>query len=93
MAKNSKKKSTQIWFTKFFARFADGFCYCAGQRFIAALSHTVQGSVFSRIDPLLGGFRVGDGVHDSYTFPVRTGGIFYFSGPGIDISCIHTNKQ
>ena len=25
-----------------------------------------------------GAFRMGGGVHDSYIFPVRTGGIFYF---------------
>ena len=25
-----------------------------------------------------GGIRVGGGVHDSYIFPVQTGGIFYF---------------
>ena len=38
---------------------------------------SVQSSFFSRLDALLGGFRVGGGVHDSYTFP-QTGGIFYF---------------
>ena len=25
-----------------------------------------------------GGVRVGSGVHDSYTFPVQTDGLFYF---------------
>ena len=31
---------------------------------------SVQGSIFSCIDALLGEFRVGGGVHDSYTFHV-----------------------
>ena len=51
------------------------------------------GQRFQPHRPTSRGVRVGGGVHDNYTFPVRTGGIFYFSGPGIDISCIHTNKQ
>ena len=34
---------------------------------IFSSSFSVQGSVFSRIDALLGEFRVGGGVHDSYT--------------------------
>ena len=43
------------------------FRYCAGQRFIAALSHN---------------FRVGGGVHDSYTF--QCGLVGSFTSPGID---------
>ena len=42
-------------------------------------SFSVQGSVFRRIDALLGEFRVGGGVHDRQLhIPVRTGGVFYF---------------
>ena len=45
-------------------------------------SFSVQGSVFRRIDALLGEFRVGGGVHDSYTF--QCGLVGYFTSPGID---------
>ena len=41
----------------------------------ASSSFSVQGSVFRRIDALLGGFRVG-GVHDSYTFQCGLVGSF-----------------
>ena len=41
---------------------------------------SVQGSVFRRIDA--GEFRVGGGVHDSYTFQCRLVGSF--TSPGID---------
>ena len=43
---------------------------------------SVQGSVFRRIDALQGEFRVGGGIHDSYTFPC--GMVGYFTSPGID---------
>ena len=43
---------------------------------------SVQGSVFCRIDALLGEFRVGGGVHDSYTF--QCGLVGSFTSPGID---------
>ena len=46
------------------------------------LLFSVQGSVFRRIDALLGEFRVGGGVHDSYTF--QCGLVGYFTFPGID---------
>ena len=46
-------------------------------------SFSVQGSVFRRIDALLGEFRVGGGVHDSYTF--QCGLVGSFISPGIDI--------
>ena len=42
----------------------------------------VHGSVFRRIDALLGEFRVGGGVHDSYTF--QCGLVGSFTSPGID---------
>ena len=42
-------------------------------------SFLVQGSVFRRIDALLGEFKVGGGVHDKLHIPVRTGGVFYLS--------------
>ena len=45
-------------------------------------SFSVQGSVFRRIDALLGEFRVGGGVHDSYTF--QCGLVGSFTSPGID---------
>ena len=45
-------------------------------------SFSVQGNVFSHIDALLGGFRVGGGVHDSYTF--QCGLVGSFTSPGID---------
>ena len=45
-------------------------------------SFPVQGSVFHRIDALLGEFRVGGGVHDSYTF--QCGLVGSFTSPGID---------
>ena len=45
-------------------------------------SSSVQGSVFRRIDALLGEFRVGGGVHDSYTF--QCGLVGSFTSPGID---------
>ena len=44
-------------------------------------SYVVQGSVFRRIDALLGKFRVGGGVHDSYTFQCELVG--YFTSPGL----------
>ena len=46
------------------------------------LPFSVQGSVFRRIDALLGEFRVGGGVHDSYTF--QCGLVGSFTSPGID---------
>ena len=45
-------------------------------------SFSVQSSVFRRIDALLGEFRVGGGVHDSYTF--QCGLVGSFISPGID---------
>ena len=45
-------------------------------------SFSVQGSVFCHIDALLGEFRVGGGVHDSYTF--QCGLVGSFTSPGID---------
>ena len=45
-------------------------------------SFSVQGNVFRRIDALLGEFRVGGGVHDSYTF--QCGLVGSFTSPGID---------
>ena len=45
-------------------------------------SFSVQRSVFRRIDALLGEFRVGGGVHDSYTF--QCGLVGSFISPGID---------
>ena len=49
---------------------------------ILLLPFSVQGSVFRRIDALLGEFRVGGGVHDSYTF--QCGLVRSFTSPGID---------
>ena len=43
---------------------------------IANSSFSVQGSLFRRIDTLLGEFRVGGGVHDSYTFQCGLVGSF-----------------
>ena len=48
----------------------------------ASSSFSVQGSVFRRIDALLGELRVGGGVHDSYTF--QCGLVGSFTSPGID---------
>ena len=45
-------------------------------------SFSVQGGVFRRIDALLGEFRVGDVVHESYTF--QCGLVGSFTSPGID---------
>ena len=45
-------------------------------------SLSVQGSVLRFIDALLGEFRVGGGVHDSYTF--QCGLVGYLTSPGID---------
>ena len=50
--------------------------------FPSSSSFSVQGSVFRRIDALLGEFRVGGGVHDSYTF--QCGLVGSFTSPGID---------
>ena len=44
-------------------------------------SFSVQGSVFRHIDALLGEFRVGGVVHDSYTF--QCGLVESFTSPGI----------
>ena len=49
---------------------------------MSSSSFSVQGSVFRRIDALLGEFRVGGGVHDSNTF--QCGLVGYFTYPGID---------
>ena len=49
---------------------------------VSSSSFSVQASVFSRIDALLGEFRVGGGVHGSYTFPY--GLVGSFTSPGID---------
>ena len=49
--------------------------------FDSSSSYVVQGSVFRRIDALLGKFRVGGGVHDSYTVQWELVG--YFTSPGL----------
>ena len=51
-------------------------------KFFSSSSFSVQGSIFRRIDALLGEFRVGGGVHDSYTF--QCGLVGSFTSPGID---------
>ena len=55
---------------------------CRGLHHSSSSSFSVQGSVFSRIDALLGEFRLGCGVHGSYTF--QCGLVGYFTSPGID---------
>ena len=50
-------------------------------------SFSVQGSVFRRIDALLGEFRVGGGVHDSYTFQCGLVGYFTSSSSSSFLLC------
>ena len=58
---------------------------------IANSSFSVQGSLFRRIDALLGEFRVGGGVHDSYTF--QCGLVGSFTSPGIYRHCQKRNDR